>query len=249
VVAVLTYHSIDSTGSPISVSPEEFRRHVAWLSSGRVRVVPLGDIPRMAPESEAIALTFDDAFVNFGELAAPMLRDHGLPATVFVVTEHAGRTNEWGGVAEAGIPTLPLLDWDALGTLAQAGIEIGAHTKHHPKLGLVSPDVITDEVVGSADAIEQHLGTRPTTFAYPYGSVSDRAATAVRDAFDVGCSTVLSAIGEDDDRAQLPRIDMFYLREPGRLESWGTPAFRRRLWLRAQARRVRQYVASARDVQ
>ena len=36
--AILTYHSIDESGSPISVDPDAFRRHVRWLASGRVRV-------------------------------------------------------------------------------------------------------------------------------------------------------------------------------------------------------------------
>ena len=38
----------------------------------------------------------------------------------------------------------------------------------------------------------------------------------------------------------LPRIDAWYFRKPGTLETWGSPAFRRRLWVRSQGRRVRQ---------
>ncbi|TFG50637.1 MAG: polysaccharide deacetylase, partial [Gemmatimonadales bacterium] len=42
--AILTYHSIDDSGSPISVAPEQFRAHVRWLQSGVIRVVPLAEL-------------------------------------------------------------------------------------------------------------------------------------------------------------------------------------------------------------
>ena len=38
--AVLTYHSIDDSGSPISVRRDAFQRHVKWLASGQVAVAP-----------------------------------------------------------------------------------------------------------------------------------------------------------------------------------------------------------------
>ena len=94
--AILTYHSIDDSGSPISVAPEEFRAHVRWLSSGLVRVVPLAELVTLPPEEEAVAITFDDAFQNFASVAAPLLYEHGLPATLFVVSGRVGRDNAWG---------------------------------------------------------------------------------------------------------------------------------------------------------
>jgi hypothetical protein len=40
----------------------------------------------------------------------------------------------------------------------------------------------------------------------------------------------------------LPRMDMYYFRQPGRLEGWGTPRFRRRLSVRHLFRRLRARV-------
>ena len=42
--AILTYHSIDDSGSLISVAPAVFRSHVQWLTSGRVRALSLEDL-------------------------------------------------------------------------------------------------------------------------------------------------------------------------------------------------------------
>jgi peptidoglycan/xylan/chitin deacetylase (PgdA/CDA1 family) len=244
--AILTYHSIDSTESPISVSPTAFRRHVEWLAAGRLRVVPRPELLRVPDGTDAVALTFDDAFLNFTEVAAPLLRAYGLPATVFVVAGHVGGTNAWGGAPTPGIPTLPLLDWDDLAAIAEQGFAIGAHTRYHPHLDGIPSLELADEIVGAALDIERRLGTLPASFAYPYGTVTDAAAALVRETFSVGVGTVLRPIHAGDDRAALPRLDMFYFRGEGCLESWGSSSFRRRLWLRAQARRVRQYVDAGR---
>ena len=37
--AVLTYHSLDESRSPISLAPAVFEKHVEWLTSGRVAML------------------------------------------------------------------------------------------------------------------------------------------------------------------------------------------------------------------
>ena len=244
--AILTYHSIDDSGSPISVSPERFRAHVRWMASGGVQVLPLADLLDAPDASDAIAITFDDGFENFSVHAAALLRAHALPSTMFVVPEHVGRENDWGGTHALGIPVLQLMTWETLGGLAADGVALGAHTRRHRDLTRVRGAALEDEVAGCVERMAAELGARPTTFAYPYGAADATSATVVRDVFSLACTTELRVLRRDDDRALLPRLDMFYFREPGQLEAWGTWAFKRRLWLRAQGRRVRRMVQSAR---
>jgi peptidoglycan/xylan/chitin deacetylase (PgdA/CDA1 family) len=242
--AILTYHSIDSSGSPVSVSEETFRAHVRFLGSGRVGVVPLADLPSVPDEEDAVALTFDDGFLNFSMLAMPLLADLGLPATVFVVSDAVGTTNAWGGREEHGIPTLPLMGWKDLHSAHAAGFEIGAHTRHHPDLTMVSGEQLEDETAGCVDRIFSELGKRPRTFAYPYGAVNEAVVRRTRTLFEQSVTTDLRPLAPDEDNALLPRLDAWYFREPGALEGWGSSSFRRRLWIRAQGRRVRALVAS-----
>ena len=241
--AILTYHSIDDSGSPISVSPEEFRAHVRWLSSGAVRVVPLGELPALPASAEAVAITFDDGFANFATHAWPLLHEHGLPVTLFVVSGRVGRDNAWGDRADPRVPTLPLLDWTGLGWVMEEGAEIGAHTRTHPHLSRISPAMLEDELLGCADMIRRKLGLVPRDVAYPYGDLDEAVLAAARRHFVRGCTTRLRGLAGDEDPMQLPRLDAFYLRRPGRLESWGSARFGQRLWLRAQARRLRQALA------
>lgn len=236
---ILTYHSIDPSGSAISVDEAAFRAHVAWLGSGAVRVVPLERIGEPESGGDAVALTFDDAFRNFADVAWPLLRAHGLPVTLFVASSHAGGTNAWGGRDAAGIPTLPLMDWDALGQAATEGVTLGAHSRTHPDLRTLTQAGLDDELHGSADDIAGHTGASPAAFAYPFGALDDRVASAAGRRFTLAVTTELRVLQPGDSPHRLPRLDAFYLRGPGRLESWGTSAFRTHLRLRAGLRKVR----------
>ena len=237
--AVLTYHSIDDSGSPISVHPDAFERHVQWLVSGRVQVTALADLARCPVDTQAVALTFDDAFDNFATRAAPLLTAHGLPVTLFVVTERVGKSNEWSGRPDAGIPTFPLLDWKPLERLVAAGITLGAHTRTHRDLRRLDAAAIDDEIAGSAECLRRRLGVAPQAFAYPYGHVSQAAMNKVSATFAWGCTAEHRPFGIQEQPALLPRLDMYYYQGAGRLEAWDTPSFSRHLMLAQQRRRLR----------
>jgi peptidoglycan/xylan/chitin deacetylase (PgdA/CDA1 family) len=245
VKAILTYHSIDPSGSVISLDGARWREHARWLASGAARVVPLERIlDDLADDGDdAVAVTFDDGFANFATEAWPPLRERGLPVTVFVVSGHAGATNSWGGRGAAGIPTLPLLDWDALGRLAEEGVTIGAHSGTHPDLRGLSDQALADELEGAADRIAAETGRRPASFAYPYGARDRRVTAAAGRSYRLCCTTELRALRPAESPAALPRLDSYYFRMPGQLESWGSARFRRYLWLRARARRVREVIS------
>lgn len=237
--AILTYHSVDPSGSPISIEARDFRRQVDWLASGRVQVVSLDRLLSLPRETLAVALTFDDGFANFVTEAAPLLRDRGLPATLFVVTGHIGRDNRWRDRGDAGIPVFPLLDWDALGRLREAGVTLGAHTRTHPWLTRLDGPMLEAELAGAAAEMERRLGERPETLAYPYGDVDNRVARAAAACYRWACTTELRPLGDAESRHRLPRIDAWYLRDPARLADWGSPEFRAWLWCRRQGRRLR----------
>ncbi len=244
--AILTYHSIDESGSVISLSEAVFGRHAAWLASGAVRVTGVAELLTLDPEEEAVAITFDDGFANFAATAWPILQEHGISATVFVVADHVGGTNTWCGEADPAIPELPLLDWDSLADLAEEGVELGSHTRRHPRLPGLEAERLEDEVAGSADAIERHTGVSPAGFAYPYGALDLASREAVEDRYVWACTTELMWLPEDVRPHLLPRLDSYYYREASLIERWGSNAFRRHLQLRANARRLRGRVARLR---
>lgn len=237
--AILTYHSVDETGSVISIDERTFRRHVAWLAKGHVHVVSLPQLMSVPPDEDAVAITFDDGLASFGSVAAPLLLEHGLPATLFVVTDAVGSSNVWRGRQDRGIPVQPLLDWEQLGALHEAGIYLGAHTCTHPDVTTLRGDALEREIVASKQRLARELGVDAMTFAYPYGAVDHVSRDVVARTFRLGCTTRLAALAPEEDSALLPRLDSYYLRSPGSLEAWGSRRFRMRLGLLAGARSVR----------
>ncbi len=241
--AILMYHSIDESASVLSTPPATFRRHVAWLASGAVRVTSLEEIASLPPDADAVALTFDDGMKSVGDLAAPLLADHGLAATVFVVSDSVGATNRWGGRGDTNVPEFPLMTWEQLGHIREQGMTVGAHTRSHPRLTTLPDQRLDDELGGSRSMIRARLGVAPRTFAFPYGDCDERTARAAARYFNFTCTTELRPLRAGDAPHLLPRLDAYYLRAPGSLEQWGSRRQRLRLAARAAARRVRHHLA------
>jgi peptidoglycan/xylan/chitin deacetylase (PgdA/CDA1 family) len=241
--AILNYHSIDSSGSAISISEQDFRRHVRWLASGKVKVVTLDALVADDDDLDSIALTFDDGFQNFAAIAAPLLEENALPAALFVATGHVGGTNAWHQPEHSRhFPVLPLLDWDGIATVSERGVAIGSHSRTHRRLTSLDAQSVTDELEGSFDDLRRELGVGPTALAYPYGDASSRERNKAASIYKLALSTELRSVGEGDDLHMLPRIDAYYLRVPGRLESFGSAAFNRYLRIRGRGRRLRASV-------
>ena len=236
--AILTYHSIDDSGSPISVSPAAFDRHVRWFTSGRVRVVSIDQLLTLPDDQDdAVTLTFDDGFQNARPAMEALLAE-GLPLTLFVVSRHVGGANEWGGQPQSGIPSLPLLTWSDLEALARRGAVIGSHTRTHRKLTTLSGDAMDDELEGSVEDLRSALGLEVAHFAYPYGDVNVQAAARAATAYRTASTTDFRPLSAGEPLSRLPRLDMYYFRS-GPLDDFGTGAFRRRaawIGLRRQLR-------------
>jgi len=238
--SILTYHSLDDTGSVISTSPAIFREQMSWLASEGIPVVPLEKI-RETPG--AVAITFDDGFQNFFDDALPVLEQHRFSATVFVVTRFCGRSNDWPSQPRhGGIPKLELMSWEQVRQAARAGIGIGCHTATHPYLSRLSASDLEDELQRSRAEIEQRTGVPVNVLAYPYGDAPLPVREAAGRAYTLAVSTRLAFVKPASNPLDLPRLDTYYLRDllwfRGLSKAYGAAY----VALRRSARRVRQMV-------
>jgi peptidoglycan/xylan/chitin deacetylase (PgdA/CDA1 family) len=239
--AVLTYHSVDPSGSPISTDPAVFEEHTRWLSSGRVRVAPLDQVLSTPPRDgeHEVAITFDDAVANT-ETPIRRLLDAGVPVSVFVVTGRVGQTNVWGQAPDAGIPVLPLLSWDRLAALAEAGVSLGAHTRSHARLPRLAAETAAAEMDGSVTDLRARLGVEARHFAYPYGATSPVVRALAADRFAAALTAEFATLGDDTAPEAVPRLDMYYFRQPGAIARLGAPNLGARIrWIQLR-RRVRR---------
>jgi peptidoglycan/xylan/chitin deacetylase (PgdA/CDA1 family) len=133
---------------------------------------------------KTLAVTFDDGYRSVLEGALPVLQSLGVPATLFVPTAWVGVPGPmtWPGIDRwVGGPwdhELRPLAWEELRALADAGWEIGSHSRSHPRLTGLDDAQLTAELTESRSECERALGRPCTSIAYPYGDVDARVVAA-----------------------------------------------------------------------
>ena len=88
-VRILAYHRVAEARDPLAVGPDRFRRHMEVLLQSGLRVLRLDaalDVLAGPVDEPCVCVTFDDGYRDTLEHAAPILRELGIPATVFLPT-------------------------------------------------------------------------------------------------------------------------------------------------------------------
>jgi peptidoglycan/xylan/chitin deacetylase (PgdA/CDA1 family) len=128
--------------------------------------------------------------------------------------------------------------------MQDAGFEIGGHTVSHRRLERCEASLLDSEIAECAAAIEHELGSKPLSFAYPYGARDAASVAAVTRVFRIACTTRFTTLSGDDSPQELPRLDMFYFRDSSLLEGWGSARFRAYVAMRGIGRHVRSALES-----
>jgi peptidoglycan/xylan/chitin deacetylase (PgdA/CDA1 family) len=193
-VPVLLYHSIDAHPGalerPYAVAPSAFVGHAnAVVTSGRVSLTVSELAAALRGERELparpVAVTFDDGYGdNLPAIVA--LLERGLAATIYVTTGEIGGRNRL---------TPSRLDELA----AFPGVEIGAHSVHHPRLDELDDAALAEEIAASKQRLEALTGCEIRSFSYPYGSYDARVRQAVIDAGYESAVAVKNALSHDSD--------------------------------------------------
>jgi len=98
---------------------------------------------------------------------------------------------------------------------------VGSHSVTHPTMPSLSSEAKRREVEDSARHLEEVLGSRPATFAYPYGDLDVECAALVKAAgYELACSTREDLLWPAYDPHLLPRITV---------GNWSAAEFRARL--------------------
>ena len=210
---ILTFHSIDSSGSVISFAADDLRRYLSSLADQGWRGVSVSEAIARHGERKVVGICFDDGYRNVLTEALPVLRDCDFTATVFAISSRCGQDNQWPGQAD-WVPQMPLLEWSEIERLASSGWEVGSHGAEHLRLTSVAANRAVEDVVAARDEIGRRLGGVPTVFAYPYGEWNHEVREAVRAVYAAAVSIRLDFVGDEDleDPTALPRIDAYYLR-------------------------------------
>ena len=201
---ILIYHRVGG-GSPDErdVRLQEFEAQVDLLADAPV--VPLGEAVvrlRSGDARPSVVLTFDDGFADVYTGAWPLLRERGLPFTVYLATKFVGRTMHWEG-STARDTGAPALSWDQLAEMVGTGLcSVGNHTHSH-----VRPEDLDEaELELCSTAVLGGLGVVPEHFAYPWGLPVARMDGAVRNRFRSAVTGQLGRNLPGGDPMRLNRI-------------------------------------------
>ncbi len=137
---------------------------------------------------KVVAITFDDGYLDTFEQALPVLNTFGFRATCYVVSCRTGQYNDWDA-AELNVQKQLMTD-DQVRAWHAAGMEVGAHSRTHPRLSKCSDEELKTELAGSKADLEALTGAPVTQFCYPYGDLDKRVADAARHAGYVAATTV-----------------------------------------------------------
>jgi peptidoglycan/xylan/chitin deacetylase (PgdA/CDA1 family) len=167
--AVLVYHRFAGELKPgqerIDIAPGRYYRHLRLLRLLGFKPLPLTDLlafhrgERNHLPRRRFVVTVDDAMADAVE---PLRRTAGLSPQLFVPTAEPGGRAHW-------IDGEPVASWDDIRALADAGIWIGSHTRHHRRLTQLDEPERASELSGSLAELREHVPAAVAVLAYPNG--------------------------------------------------------------------------------
>lgn len=174
-VPVLMYHSVARAWfEPLNnVQPEHFAQQMAYLKRAGYKVMSVADLidekaSGRAHDRKSVVITFDDGYENNYTAAYPVLKEQGIPATVFVE------------VARLGTPGY--FSWEQAKEMDAHGLAVESHVMTGAYLPGLPHGQVVSEVTQSKRVLEMNLG-RPVRFlAYPVGGFSENIRQVVRQA-------------------------------------------------------------------
>ncbi len=175
-VPILCYHRFGARPSKLNVTPAAFDAQMDYLARNGYTVITLKRLARFLEGKEglpakSVVITIDDGYRSTYEIAFPVLRKYGFPATVFLYTDFVGASDA--------------MTWAQMKEMIGTGlVEIQPHSKSHANLTLRVPgendaryrERIRREVEAPVATIKDRLGEPTATFAYPYGDVNEWVA-------------------------------------------------------------------------
>ncbi|UCB57435.1 MAG: polysaccharide deacetylase family protein [Candidatus Omnitrophota bacterium] len=174
VVPILMYHHIDgrSKTSLVSVSPQNFRRQMRFLSERNYNVISLDKFVQDKLNGQefprnTVVITFDDGYGDNFTFAYPVLKEYNLPATIFVITDFIDKE---GYLTSRQIKEM----------LSSGPITIGSHTLSEAFLPAKNTEELEREIGLSKKLLESKTGGRVDFLCYPFGHFTPQAQEIVK---------------------------------------------------------------------
>ncbi|MEW1987582.1 polysaccharide deacetylase family protein [Brevibacterium casei] len=206
---VLMYHGVadvDASTDPenLMVPVRAFEHQMTHLLSSGHRILSEAEyldwLDGRPLSGKSVLITFDDGYESVLHNAVPILTRLGMPAICYVCPGLLGGQSTW-----MGRPSWhELMDADQLTQVVDSGIALGVHGHDHTAMDALGFDELEAHTSAARDLLEERVGLKARSLAYPYGYHSPTARQAVGSA-GFECAF---AIYETAGRWALPRVDI-----------------------------------------
>ena len=227
-IAILYYHRIADDGATQCTMPNRtFIDQMRWLRRN-FELISMAEVQRRlrsgVNDRRAVHVTFDDGYADNCQTAIPWLVKEGIPCTYFVTVRNILECRPFDHDLKCGL-NLAANSLEEIRAMANAGIEIGAHTYSHPDIGkLTDPHILHQELVVARQELRAAIGQPVRYFSFPFGLHANLSCQAFALAAQCGYEGVCSAYGgynyPGDDPFHLHRIPTVC--EMLRLKNWLT---------------------------
>jgi peptidoglycan/xylan/chitin deacetylase (PgdA/CDA1 family) len=181
---ILCYHGVGTPAWGVNdLDPRRFREQIELSLSAGYRFVA-ADAAVTAREPKTLAITFDDGLASVVTGAAPILREYGIPFTVFVVADWADGRHPFAPGTFSG--------WAELDALTRSGASIGSHSMTHANFARITATQTEFELGESRRSIEARLGMKASMFAIPFGCARDWTPASAAAAVAAGYTSVFA---------------------------------------------------------
>lgn len=199
-VPILMYHRFGYEKNTLFVTPENFKRQMAYLKENGYNVISLDELVNGIKidkrfRHNTVVITVDDGYEDNYDYAYPVLKEYNFPATIFVITNLIGTDREF-------------MTWEEMRTMTKDGISFGGHTKNNVYLPSISDErIVWDEIAGAKEVIEKNIGTKVNHFCYPTGGFNEKIKEFVKMAgYKAACTTNRGMVNFNKDLFELKRI-------------------------------------------
>ena len=205
-IPILIYHSISNDESSLSLSINEFEKHIIYLKDRNFKTINFDQIN--STKKKQIIITFDDGYKDLISCVLPILKKHNFNATCFIVSSLLGKENLWD-VDKKNFVQKDLMNLNDTREWVDNGMFIGSHSHNHLDLTSLNNDKITDELTYSKKILEDKIGVKIKNFSYPYGKVNNLVYQKTKEIFEKATTTNRGRFDiNNHDFHLIPRIDM-----------------------------------------
>jgi len=194
-VPVFMYHHVSPHKSDmVTVTPDVFEAQMRFLAEAGYKTLSADEVldyilGMSAINEKAVAITFDDGYLDNYIYVFPILKKYNIKATIFIVTDWVEEASKAQGSRGKGQGVIApshqegkeliakgqthqvIMNWDMVKEMQESGlIDFYSHTMTHRKCAELSDAELMRELQDSKRVIEQRLNEPCAYLCWPKGS-------------------------------------------------------------------------------